>query len=111
MTFTETLAALVIMGLFLFGFSQAFLPAYQAWDRAKNIYQTAHAIDFIAKSFKAECAKPDRDINNWEIAVSSAKELEYYEITEYWQEGFLRVLKASCVISGERIVIFGLCTP
>jgi len=111
MTFIETLAALVITGLFLFGFSQAFLPAYQAWNRAVNTYQTSHTIDFIAKSFKAECAKSDRNIELWKRNVSSAKELEYYEITEYWQEGLLRALKASCIISGEKIEIFGLCTP
>jgi Tfp pilus assembly protein PilV len=111
MTLIETLIALIIIGFFLFGFSQVFLPSYYAWGRAMNTYQTAHTIDFIAKSFKIECAKKDRNMENWKRTVSTAKELEHYEITEYWQDGVLRALKASCIISGEVIEIIGLCTP
>ena len=111
MTFVETLIALLIMSFFLVGFSQAFLPAYNAWGRAMESYQTAHVIDFIAQSFRNECAKPDRDITRWERLILTAKELEHYELTEYWQGGILRALKASCVISGETIEIIGLCTP
>lgn len=111
MTFIEILIALIITGFFLVGFSQAFLPAFHAWDNAMKTYQTAHTIDFIARSFKAECAKPDRDMERWKRAVLTAKELEHYEITEYWQGDMLRALKALCIISGEPIEIIGLCTP
>ena len=111
MTFIETLIALIITGFFLVGFSQAFIPAYQAWGRATATYQTARTMEFIAQSFKDECAKPDRDMERWKRTVSIAKELEQYELTEYWQGGVLRALKASCIISGEPIEIIGLCTP
>jgi len=111
MTFIETITALIIISFFLFGFSQAFFPAYDAWNRAMRTYQAAKTTDFIAKSFKTECVKPDRNIESWKKAVSTAKELEHYEIIEYRQDGVLRALKAICVISGETIEIIGLCTP
>jgi len=111
MTFIEVIASLVIMSLFLFGFSQAFLPAYHAWAAAMRTYQTAHTIAFVAQSFKAECAKNDRNIERWKNMVSAYKELEHYEITEYWQGEILRALKAMCIISGEPVEIIGLCTP
>jgi hypothetical protein len=111
MTFIESLTALILISFFLVGFSQAFMPAYNAWNRAIITYQTAHTIEFIAKSFKAECVKPDRNIENWKKTVSTARALEHYEITEYWQDGILRALKASCIISGEVIEVIGLCTP
>jgi len=111
MTFIETITALVIMSFFLLGFSQAFMPAYLAWGRAMETYKTARTIDFVAKSFRSECAKQDRNIERWEKTVSTAKELEHYEFIEYRQEGILRALKVSCIISGEYVEIIGLCTP
>jgi len=111
MTFIETVTALIIMSFFLSGFSQAFMPAYLAFGKAMETYKTARTIAFVAQSFRNECAKPDRNIERWKKTVSIAKELEHYEFTEYRQEGILRALKASCVISGEIIEIIGLCTP
>jgi len=111
MTFIETVTALVIMSFFLLGFSQAFMPAYLAWGRAVETYKTAHTIAFVAQSFRNECAKQDRNIERWKKTVSTAKELEHYEFTEYRQEGVLRALKVLCVISGETVEIIGLCTP
>jgi len=109
MTFTDAIAALVILVLFFAGFSQAFIPALTAWGEAVKEYSTAKTIYFIAESFRQECKKPDRDIENWEKQVSVAKELESYAITEYWQEDELLALKIACVISGELIEIIGLC--
>jgi len=111
MTFIEMICALIIMGFFLFGFSQVFLPAYNAWEKAVKKYQTAQSIYFIAESFKMECAKPDRNIERWKQTVSTAKELEQYDFYEYWQENILRAIKLTCFISNEKIEIIGLCTP
>jgi hypothetical protein len=111
MTFIETITAMVIMSFFMLGFSQAFMPAYFAWGRAMETYKTARTIDFVAQSFRNECAKSDRNIERWKNTVSFAKELEHYEFTEYRQKGILRALKVSCVISGEIVEIIGLCTP
>jgi hypothetical protein len=111
MTFVDLFTALVITVFFLAGFSQAFLPVYYAWGRAEREYTSARTIHFIAETFKAECAKPDRDIERWKKTVAIAGELESYEISELRQEGIVRALKVSCVISGEPVEIIGLCAP
>ena len=109
MTFIEVICALVILGFFFSGFSQIFLPAYSAWEKAVKTYQSAQAINFIKESFKIECAKPDRNMDRWKYNISAVKELEEYEVFEYWQENILRAIKLICFISGEKIEIIGLC--
>ena len=111
MTFIDAIAALVILGFFLAGFSQAFIPAMTAWEEAMWQYRTAKTIEFIAGTFRRECGKPDRDIENWKRQVSVAKELEGLFIEEIWKEEVLLALKAVCVISGEAIEVIGLCEP
>ncbi|MDR1506805.1 MAG: hypothetical protein LBI67_06845 [Treponema sp.] len=111
MTFIDVLVALAITTLFLFGFSQAFLPVYYAWGRSLEDYKTANTIHFVSESFRNECAKPERNIKNWENSVQTAKELEDYTIEELWQGGILRAMRLTCIISGERIEVIGLCTP
>jgi hypothetical protein len=111
MTFIEVIAAIIIAGFFFMGFSQVAMPAYAAWDNAMSDLKTAKTIQFIAESFKNECAKPDRNMDNWKNAVSVANELDGCEIIEMMQGDIVRALKAICTISGERIEIIGLCTP
>ena len=111
MNFIDSVAALIILSLFFFTSSQAFLPAYKAWKKAADEYNSVQSINFIAESFKNECAKPDRNIENWKKTVSSVKELEYCEISELKQGNKVKALKAICVISGEQIEILALCTP
>ena len=108
MTFTDVITAMVIFSLFIFGFSQAFLPAYNAWDRAAKEYRTAKTIYFIAESFKQECGKPYRNMENWKEAVRVAKEMDSYEITELFKEDALWALKLTCAISGEYLEIIGV---
>jgi len=111
MTLIDVISALLILSIFFIGLSQAFMPVCRAWDRAMTEYRTARTIHFIARSFRDECAKPEKNIENWERNVSIAKELERYEISELRQGGILRALKLSCVISGERFEIIGVCAP
>ena len=111
MTFIETLGAILILVMFFAGFSQVFLPAYTAWHSAMFDLRTAKSIQFVAESFKNECAKTDRNMENWKNAVSAVRELEDYEITELKHDGTVLALKAVCVISGERLEIIGLCSP
>ena len=110
MTYIDAIMAIIILGFFLFGFSQAFLPGYTEWNRATKEYYTAHTIHFIAESFKIECAKPFPNMENWIRNVSAAKELESYEIIELKQDDELVAYKAICTIAGERLEIIGLCT-
>ena len=109
MTLINIIVAMLLLGIFLFGFSQIFLPVYKAWHTARSEYNTVKTIVFVSESFKSECSKQDRNIENWGKAVSSAKELESYEISELKENGILRALKAICIISGERIEIIGTC--
>ena len=109
MTFIDIVTAMVILGLFFSGFSQVFLPVYQAWDSAAVDYRTGQTIHFIAESFERECGKLDRNIESWRKAATAAKELESYEITELWQGDVLRALKLKCTISGEYLEIIGVC--
>jgi hypothetical protein len=109
MNLIDTVAALIVLGFFLFGFSQIFLPAFNEWNRAASEYYTAHTIYFIAESFKKECANPCRNMEKWRESVSIAKELESCEITELMKEDELYALKAACIIAGEPIEILGLC--
>jgi len=111
MTFIDAITALVVMGIFLLGFSQIFLPAYAAWGKARAEYNNAKTIYFIAESFRKECAKQDRNIDRWKKTAGAAKELEACEITEIMQGDVLYALKAICVISGERLEIIGFCAP
>ena len=111
MNFIEIIIAFIIIGFFLSGFSQTFLSAYNAWERAEKNYRTAQSINFIAKSFMTECAGTERNIERWKQSVSTVKELENYETNEYWQNGLLRAIKLTCIIYGEKIEIIGLCTP
>lgn len=111
MTLTNVIAALIILGFFFAGFSQVVLPIHSAWDKAMFDLRTARTIQFIAESFRNECAKPDRNMDNWKVATAIAKELEECVISEIRQGGIVRALKASCIISGEYIEIIGLCTP
>jgi hypothetical protein len=111
MNLIDAVAAIVILGLFLFGFAQIFLPAFNEWGRAASDYYAAHTIHFIAESFKKECAEPCPDMEKWRKTVSAAKELESCEITEFKKEDELYALKAACIIAGERIEILGLCKP
>ena len=109
MTFIEAITAFILLVLFFFGFSQAFLPTYSTWIKAQTEYSLALTINFIAESFRNECARPDRNMENWKDAVTCAKELEYYEITELFQGEELRALRLFCIISSIRLEIIGLC--
>ena len=111
MTFIDAVVAILIISVFLFGFSDAFLPVYKAWDKATAEYNTAKTIQFVAQSFRNECEKPDRNIDRWKKAISTAREVESYEITELRKGDELYALKAVCFVSGERLEIIGLCTP
>ena len=111
MTFIEVICALFIFSVFIFGFAQAFLPLYKAWGMAASEYNTAHTIDFIAESFKRECAKPDRNMEKWKNAVRAAKELETYEINQLMKGDVVWALELTCIISGVYLEIIGVCTP
>jgi predicted signal transduction protein with EAL and GGDEF domain len=111
MNLINVVVSLVILSLFLVGFSQIFFPAFNEWRRAASEYYAAHTIQFIADSFRKECAKPQRNIQKWKENMRVAKELESCEITELKSGDKLYALKAACVIAGERIEILGLCKP
>ena len=111
MTLIDAITALVLLGVFLFGFSQIFFPAYNAWQLASTEYYTAHSMQFIAGSFRKECAKPSPDIENWEKIISAARGLEDCEISELWQKEKLLAYRVRCVIAGESLEIIGLCAP
>jgi len=110
MTFIEVIAASVIFGIFLLGFSQASLPLYGAWNRTMAEYNAAKTLYFVSESFRRECAKPDMNIENWKKAVSAAKELENYEVSELRHGTVLRAYRAVCIVSGERHEIIGVCS-
>ena len=108
MTLIDVITALILLSVFLFGFSGAFFPVYEMWNRAMAEYRNARTIHFITESFKNECAKTDRNIENWKKNVIVAKELENYEVKELKQGDVLRALKLTFFISGERLEIIGL---
>ena len=111
MTFIDLITAIVVMGVFLLGFAQIFLPAYTSWEKAMAEYSTAKTIDFIAQSFRKECARQDRNIERWKKTAAVAKELEACEVTEIMQRDVVYAIRAICIISGERLEIVGLCAP
>jgi hypothetical protein len=111
MTFTELIAGIVIFSLFIAGFSASFFPALEAWNRASNEYRLARSIDFVAASFRKECAKANRNMESWQKAVSAVKELDSCEIGEIRQDGVLRALKLSLSMGGVPLEVIGLCTP
>jgi len=111
MTFIDVITAVVILVVFLTGFSGALLPAWRAWEKAEAELRIGRTIHFVAESFRRECAKPDRNIENWKRMVAPEKDLESIVISELKQGEMLRALKAVCVIGGEYIVIIGLCVP
>ena len=111
MTFVDVIAATLVLVVFLGGFSSALLPAWRAWEKAESEHRTAQMLRFISETFKSECAKPDRDMENWKKKIDAAKELQSLEIIEMMDGEVLRALKARCIIGGEHIEIIGLCEP
>ena len=111
MTLIEVITAFILLGVFLFGFSQVFMPVYIAWKQVTSEYYRAYALQFIAGSFRNECAKPEPNFENWKRIAAVVKELESCEISELRRGEKLRLMKAACVIAGERFEIMGLCTP
>ena len=111
MTFIDAVSAMFVLVVFLGGFSPALLPVWRAWEKAEVEYRTGRTINFIAESFKGECAKPERDIENWKKIIKTAIELESLEIIEMMEGEDLWALKVRCFIGGEYIEIIGLCTP
>ena len=111
MTFVDTITATAIIVVFLTGVSPAFILARNAWEKAETEYRTGQTLRFIAESFKSECAKPDRDMENWKKTIAAAREVEILEITAMREGEELRAIRASCVIRGEYIEIIGLCKP
>jgi len=111
MTLIDVICAVAILSLFFFGFSQVFLPVHKAWNNAISDYRTVKTINFVAESFKNECTKRNRNMENWERQVLTAKELESIEISEIRKDMALCALKLICVISGIRIEVIGVCTP
>jgi len=109
MTFIDIITAALILVVFFTGISPAFLPAWRAWEKVEAEYRAGQTIRFIAESFRRECAKPDRDMENWKRNISTAKGLENLEIIEMREGSELRALKARCIIGGEFIEIIGLC--
>ena len=109
MTFTDVIVSVVILGLFLSGFSQTFLPVYKARERIIREYKNVNAIRFISESFTVECGKTKPDIENWKRMAGSINELESLRVTEIMRDDLLYALKAVCVVSGENIEIIGVC--
>jgi hypothetical protein len=110
MTFTDCMVALIISSLFLTGFSQAAVPAHSAWRQAYRDYRTARDIEFVAGSFRRECAGDDRNIERWKRTVAAVPELEIRDITEYKEGPLLRALRLTCVIAGQPVEVIGVCT-
>ena len=111
MNFISLITAFIILGVFLFGFSQLLLPAQSLWEAALEKYRTAKTIYFISESFKNECIKPDKNMDNWAKLVSSAKELDSYTISEIRKNDVLWGFKAILIISGEHIEVLGAISP
>ena len=111
MTYIEIFTALLLLGLFISGFSQALLPVYKAWEKAMIEYRTVNSLQFIYESFKNECTKNYNDTKNLERLLSTVKELQSYEITELKKGNLVYALKLSCIISGEYTEITGACVP
>ena len=111
MNLINAVVALAILGFFLFGFSQIFLPVFNKWNRAASDYYAAHTIQFIVESFRKECAEPYPNMEKWRKSVRAAKELESCEITELKKDNVLYAFKVACIIAGEYIEILGLCKP
>ena len=111
MTFVDVVTATAILVVFFSGLSQSYLPAFRAWEKAEAEHRKGQTIYFVAESFRGECAKRDRNIENWKRIIAAAKELESVEIIEMREGEELRAIKAKCVIGGEYVEIIGLCTP
>ena len=111
MNIINLLTSIIIISVFLLSFSQILLPAQKHLEAAFEKYKTAKTIYFIYKSFENECAKPNRNLDNWGKLVSSAKELESYTISELLKDDEIWALKGMFIISGENIEVLGVVSP
>lgn len=111
MTFTDLVAAVVILVLFFSGFSQAAYPLVKTLNSSRGEYRAVKSIAFVASSFRNECGRKDRNMERWKKAVSTVRELESFTIEELWDGTVLRALRAHCIISGQQVEIIGLCEP
>ncbi|MDR0909115.1 MAG: hypothetical protein LBM77_05055 [Spirochaetaceae bacterium] len=109
MTLTDVLAGTAILIFFLVGFSQTAFPAMKAWNAANVEYREARSLEFVANSFRAECAKEARNMKAWETAVSTVKEMTSYEIEEINHEDSAVAMRLRCTVGSSNYEILALC--
>jgi type II secretory pathway pseudopilin PulG len=111
MTYLEIMAALIVLSVFAAGAGPAVFPAFLAWNRAEREYAAAHALSFVADSFRAECGRQDRDMERWKKTALTVPLLEDYAIDKLRTDGVVWGFKLSAMIDGERIEVLGECAP
>jgi hypothetical protein len=111
MTYIEIVLALTVFYFFAAGLGSAAIPVFEAWSKAETEYANARAAAFVADSFRQECGKKYRNIENWKKAVSIVPQLGGYEIQELRDGGRIWAFKLSCVVGGEPVEVLGECAP
>lgn len=111
MTYFEMAAALIVLSVFAAGAGHAVFPALEAWNRAEREYAAARALSFVADSFRAECAKKDRDLERWKKTALTVPLLEDYAIDELRAGGTVWGLKLSATIGGTHVEALGEYAP
>ncbi len=109
MTLIDALVGTAILVFFFTGFTQVAFPVLEAWNRSNIEYREAKSLEFVAGSFRNECAKEDRNIKEWEKAVSVTKELTGYDIEELKEGGELVAMRLTCMIGSGHYEIIALC--
>jgi hypothetical protein len=111
MTYIEIAVSLIVLSFFTAGFAAAAFPVLKAWNMAEADHARSRVVAFVADSFRQECGKKNRNIENWKKAAAAAAGLDEYEITELRKNGVIYALKLSCAVGGESFEVVGECAP
>lgn len=105
MTYTETLASLVIFFFFFTACGQMGTPLLKIVHEAKLAEYKRKNLMFIEQSFRNACTHKPADLSGWRYAVSTVSSLEKIKTSLRYERGTVRVYQADIVFNGKSITI------
>lgn len=105
MTYTETIAALVILGFLFTAAGQIGTPLLKTVYAAKAAEYEQKNLIFIEQSFRNACKRKPVDLHGWQYAVSAVSGLEKVKTKLRYEKDNVRVYQADIVFNGTQITI------
>ena len=107
MTFTDLLAAIIILTLFFSGAASAVKPVFEATEKSNQATLNAHETNFVIESFRMACLSGKGNFEEWKWAVAIVEELSDIEIIQCVSSSSVSVWRLSCNIRETEILVYG----